>query len=46
MRVAVDMPEWLVELLDTEADRVGIARQALIKMVLVKYADEQKEKGK
>ena len=31
-RVNVDMPIWMVEALDKEAKRVGIGRQAVIKM--------------
>jgi len=31
-RVNVDFPEWMVELLDKEAHRLGITRQALIKV--------------
>ena len=33
-RVNVDFPCWMVEALDKEADRIGITRQALIKMVM------------
>ena len=31
-RVNVDFPVWMVSRLDHEADRVGVARQALIKV--------------
>ena len=31
-RMNVDFPAWMVARLDHEADRVGIARQALIKV--------------
>jgi hypothetical protein len=31
-RVNVDFPEWMVESLDKEAHRLGITRQALIKV--------------
>jgi hypothetical protein len=31
-RVNVDFPAWMVSRLDHEADRVGVARQALIKV--------------
>lgn len=31
-RVNVDFPEWMVESLDKEAHRIGITRQALIKV--------------
>lgn len=33
-RVNVDFPAWMVERLDRQADRLGISRQALIKMWL------------
>jgi hypothetical protein len=33
-RVNVDFPGWMVEELDREARRVGVTRQALIKMWL------------
>jgi hypothetical protein len=31
-RVNVDFPEWMVEALDTEAHRLGVSRQALVKV--------------
>ena len=31
-RVNVDLPEWMIESLDGEAERLGISRQALIKV--------------
>ena len=31
-QVHVDFPVWMVERLDSEAERLGVARQALIKM--------------
>lgn len=31
-RVNVDFPQWVVDSLDREAERVGVSRQALIKM--------------
>jgi hypothetical protein len=31
-RVNVDFPEWMVESLDTEAKRIGVPRQSLIKL--------------
>ena len=37
-RVNVDMPIWMVEALDKEAKRVGIGRQAVIKMWLAERA--------
>lgn len=32
MRANVDFPRWMITALDKEAARIGIARQALIKM--------------
>ena len=40
-RVNVDMPLWLVEAFDKEAKRVGIGRQAVIKMWLAERLDEE-----
>ena len=40
-RVNVDMPIWMVEALDKEAKRVGIGRQAVIKMWLAGRLDEE-----
>jgi hypothetical protein len=31
-RVNVDFPKWMVEALDTEARRLGVTRQSLIKI--------------
>ena len=31
-RVNVDFPSWVVEALDRQADRLGVTRQALIKL--------------
>ena len=33
-RVNVDMPQWMIDALDGEADRLGISRQAVIKTML------------
>lgn len=33
-RVNVDFPAWMVEAMDQEADRIGITRQAFIKVVI------------
>lgn len=40
-KVNVDMPLWMVEALDKEAKRVGIGRQAVIKMWLAERLDEE-----
>ena len=31
-RVNVDFPEWMIELLDREARRLGVTRQSIIKI--------------
>ena len=31
-RVNVDLPEWMIESLDREAERLGVSRQAVIKV--------------
>lgn len=31
-RVEVDFPDWMVETLDLEAERLGVTREALIKL--------------
>jgi hypothetical protein len=31
-RVNVDIPEWMIESLDREAERVGVPRQSLVKV--------------
>ena len=33
-RVNLDLPLWMIELLDREAKRLGIARQAMMKIFL------------
>lgn len=45
-RVNVDFPAWSIEELDREADRLGIARQALIKLWVIEKLDRLKAKGK
>ena len=44
-RINLDIPEWVVESLDRESSRRGIARQALIKIWLVEKLDELKKVG-
>ena len=39
VRINIDFPTWVVRALDTEAQRRGIARQALIKMWLTDKID-------
>lgn len=38
-RVNVDFPVWMIESLDREASRLGVARQSLIKMLIAKHLD-------
>ena len=46
-RVNVDFPEWSVTALDKEAERLGIARQALINIWIIERLDTIfKNKGK
>jgi hypothetical protein len=33
-RVSIDLPAWMLESLDREANRVGVTRQSIIKMWL------------
>ncbi len=33
-RVNLDLPKWMIEKLDIEAKRIGVARQAIMKMFL------------
>ena len=33
-RVSVDVPLWMVKAIDRQADRIGISRQAFIKVTL------------
>ncbi len=39
-RVNVDFPVWSISALDREADRLGIARQALIKIWIIEKLDQ------
>ena len=41
-RVNVDCPTWMVRDLDSEATRIGITRQALIKVWLAERLEAQK----
>lgn len=44
-RVMVDFPEWMIKALDQEAARLGIARQAAIKMILDRHFQSVRPKG-
>jgi len=39
-KVNVDFPKWVVTALDREADRIGVARQALIKLWIVERLEK------
>jgi len=39
--VNVDFPQWVVDALDREANRIGITRQSLIKMWTVERLEQQ-----
>ena len=39
-RVNVDLPLWMVEALDTEAKRLGVTRQSVIKVWLSEKIDQ------
>jgi hypothetical protein len=39
-KVNVDFPKWVVAALDREADRIGVARQALIKLWIVERLEK------
>ncbi len=38
---AVSVPEWVCDMLDAEAERVGDSRNALIRQILVAWADRR-----
>jgi hypothetical protein len=38
-RVNVDFPVWMIDSLDKEASRLGVARQSLIKILIAKHLD-------
>jgi len=42
-RVNVDFPVWMIEAMDKEASRLGITRQALIKVTLGERLDRQRQ---
>lgn len=41
-RINVDVPVWMIEGLDREAKRLGITRDAIIKMWLAEHLEVQK----
>jgi hypothetical protein len=44
-RVNVDFPTWMVNALDREAKRIGITRQALIKLWIAARLESEKAKA-
>lgn len=42
-RVGVDFPLWMIKALDQEANRIGVARQALIKMWVSQRLDQEQQ---
>ena len=38
-RVNVDFPLWMIQSLDREAERLGVPRQSLIKVVIAQHLD-------
>lgn len=40
-RVNVDFPSWVIDSLDKEARRIGVTRQSIIKLWLVKRLEEK-----
>lgn len=44
-RVNVDFPMWMVNSLDLEADRLGVTRQALIKVWVNERLTEKRPNG-
>jgi hypothetical protein len=39
-RVNLDLPVWMIERLDQEARRLGVARQAVMKMFLAQHLEK------
>jgi hypothetical protein len=39
-RVNLDLPLWMIERLDQEARRLGVARQAIMKMFLAQHLEK------
>jgi len=39
-RVNVDFPEWMIESLDREAARLGVARQSLVKVWIAERLEQ------
>ena len=39
-RVSVDVPAWMVQAIDRQADKIGVSRQAFIKFTLHEKLEE------
>ncbi|HRI38160.1 MAG TPA: hypothetical protein PLO50_06355 [Nitrospira sp.] len=44
-RVNVDFPSWMIESLDTQASRLGITRQSVIKLWIAERLKEETKKA-
>jgi len=44
-RVNVDLPSWMIQSLDTEAKRVGVTRQSIVKIWLAERLKAEKVGG-
>lgn len=44
-RVNVDFPDWMIQTLDKEARRIGIARQSIIKVWIADRIKEEASSG-
>jgi hypothetical protein len=40
-RVNVDFPQWMIHSLDREAQRLGVPRQSLIKVLIAQHIEKQ-----
>jgi len=44
-RVNVDFPDWMIEILDREASRIGVTRQSIIKVWIAERIKEEANGG-
>lgn len=44
-RVNVDFPSWMIESLDTQASRLGVTRQSVIKLWIAERLKEETKKA-
>jgi len=45
-KVNVDFPEWVINSLDLEATKIGVTRQSIIKVWIVRKQNANTKKGK